>query len=283
MAQNNKSTSGKVLHKIKKGIYRILLYFHNMDRLKRVLLQVGIVTLIIGLVAGGFAGKAIADKSAAKKTKEAVAKTKASVEKKSEETSAPKETKDVPWNLVLVNESHPMDSGYSPELVETESYSVDKRIADATKEMLDAAASEGMSMVVCSSYRSVEKQTQVFNSTVVENLAGGENYWAAYGTTKQSVALPGTSEHGMGLAMDIVSSEYGELDDKQADTKEAKWLEANCYKYGFILRYPKDKTDETGIIFEPWHYRYVGKEDAKKIMQSGVTLETYLKENYNVE
>ena len=60
----------------------------------------------------------------------------------------------------------------------------------------------------------------------------------------------------------------------------AKWLEENCYKYGFILRYPPEKTAETGIIYEPWHYRYVGEEDAKKIMESGMTLEEYLEESY---
>ena len=70
------------------------------------------------------------------------------------------------------------------------------------------------------------------------------------------------------------------LDEAQADTEEAKWLEENCYKYGFILRYPPDKISETGIIYESWHYRYVGKEDAKKIMDSGVTLEEYLGETY---
>ena len=95
-----------------------------------------------------------------------------------------------------------------------------------------------------------------------------------------SVALPGTSEHGLGLALDLISNQYSELDEKQAETKEAKWLEENCYKYGFILRYPPEKTAETGIIYEPWHYRYVGQEAAKEIMESGVTLEEYLEESY---
>jgi D-alanyl-D-alanine carboxypeptidase len=75
-----------------------------------------------------------------------------------------------------------------------------------------------------------------------------------------------------------VSAKYTALDEKQKDTPEAKWLAKNCYKYGFILRYPVDKTDITGIIYEPWHYRYVGKEDAKKIMERGITLEEYLGE-----
>ena len=80
------------------------------------------------------------------------------------------------------------------------------------------------------------------------------------------------------LAVDIVSAKYTALDEKQKDTPEAKWLAKNCHKYGFILRYPVDKTEVTGIIYEPWHYRYVGKEDAKKIMERGITLEEYLGE-----
>lgn len=78
------------------------------------------------------------------------------------------------------------------------------------------------------------------------------------------MAYPGTSEHNLGLAADIVAKDYQLLDDKQAETPEAKWLKENCWRYGFILRYPTDKTGETGIIFEPWHYRYVGKEAAGK-------------------
>ena len=91
-----------------------------------------------------------------------------------------------------------------------------------------------------------------------------------------SVAYPGTSEHNLGLAVDIVARDYQILDDKQADTAEARWLEENCWKYGFILRYPTDKTDITGIIFEPWHYRYVGEEAAREIMERGICLEEYL-------
>ena len=97
--------------------------------------------------------------------------------------------------------------------------------------------------------------------------------------TKDSTAFPGRSEHNIGLAVDIVSSTYTQLDQKQETTPEAKWLAENCYKYGFILRYPNGKTDITGIIYEPWHYRYVGVEDATKITELGVTLEEYLGED----
>ena len=90
------------------------------------------------------------------------------------------------------------------------------------------------------------------------------------------VAVPGTSEHQIGLALDIVSSEYMNLDEKQMETEDQQWLMENSWKYGFILRYPLDKSDITGIIFEPWHYRYVGKKAAKEIYEQDITLEEYL-------
>ena len=105
----------------------------------------------------------------------------------------------------------------------------------------------------------------------------------AYDETKKSVAVPGISEHATGLALDITSSTYTGLDDAQAQTAESQWLAANAWKYGFILRYPTDKADVTGIIFEPWHYRYVGKEAAKEITERGITLEEYLEEQEDSE
>ena len=90
------------------------------------------------------------------------------------------------------------------------------------------------------------------------------------------MAKPGTSEHQVGLALDIVSSEYQELDEAQMETEDQKWLMENSWKYGFILRYPMDKSEITGIIFEPWHYRYVGKKAAKEITEQNLTLEEYV-------
>ena len=98
----------------------------------------------------------------------------------------------------------------------------------------------------------------------------------SYDETKKSVAVPGTSEHATGLALDITSESNQTLDETQAQTQEQQWLMKNCQNYGFILRYPKDKTDITQYIYEPWHYRYVGEEAAKAIMKKGITLEEYL-------
>lgn len=187
----------------------------------------------------------------------------------------------IPWNMTLVNAENPMQEGYVPELAEVENgYSVDARIAEDLNAMLAAARADGCQPQICSAYRSVEKQVQVFNDTVNSWISQGSSFWDAYQRTTQEVALPGTSEHGIGLAVDIVSSQYAELDAKQAETMEAQWLQEHCYEYGFILRYPPEKQSLTGIIYEPWHYRYVGREMAQKIKESGLTLEEYLGKTY---
>lgn len=181
------------------------------------------------------------------------------------------------WELVLVNGQYPLDTKYKPEMTEiTEGRSVDSRIVEDTKKMLADAQEAGLKMYIISAYRSPDDQKEVFNTTMQDWINQGENYLDAYEETKKSVALPGHSEHATGLALDIVSEENQELNEKQADTKESKWLAENCYKYGFILRYPTDKSDITGVVYEPWHYRYVGKDAAKEITQKGITLEEYL-------
>lgn len=91
------------------------------------------------------------------------------------------------------------------------------------------------------------------------------------------VARPGTSEHQLGLAVDIVSTKNQRLDRSQENTVEQRWLIQNSWKYGFVLRYPTNKNSITGVGYEPWHYRYVGKEHAKKINELGVCLEEYVK------
>ena len=96
----------------------------------------------------------------------------------------------------------------------------------------------------------------------------------------KEVAVPGTSEHQLGLAVDIVDTQNQVLNRAQEDTAVQQWLMEHCYEYGFILRYPQDKSDDTGIIYEPWHYRYVGTEAALAIRDQGVTLEEYLNEEY---
>ncbi len=186
-------------------------------------------------------------------------------------------SKEDSWSLVLINEENPLDTAYIPELEAVREGSfVDVRIVEDAKKMLEDAEKEGLNMYIVSAHRDYETQREVFNTTMTEWISQGSTPLEAYEETKKSVAVPGTSEHASGLAMDITSGQYGELDEKQAETDEAKWLAANCWKYGFILRYPLDKSDVTGIVFEPWHYRYVGKDAAKEIMEKDITLEEYL-------
>lgn len=182
------------------------------------------------------------------------------------------------WNLVLVNGKNSMEEGYKPELAEVENnYDVDKRIVQDLQQMLSDGRKEGLDFWICSAYRSMEKQTSLFENKVQRVMAEkGLDYEEAVKEAGTEVAYPGTSEHQIGLAVDIVAKDYQILDEKQAETAEAKWLKENCWRYGFILRYPPDKTEETGIIFEPWHYRYVGIEAAKEIMEQGICLEEYL-------
>jgi LAS superfamily LD-carboxypeptidase LdcB len=132
-----------------------------------------------------------------------------------------------------------------------------------------AARAEGLNVCLSSGYRDYYTQQYLFNNKVAQ--LGGNEAAAA-----RIVLPPGTSEHQLGLAADILCTSRPWLDEGQAKTETQKWLMANCHKYGFILRYPKGTTPITGIIYEPWHYRYVGVEIATEIMTRGITLEEYL-------
>lgn len=181
------------------------------------------------------------------------------------------------WELVLINPRYPLDQGYNPDLVEiAPDRFVDARIVEDTKQMLSDADGAGLSLYVLSAHRSYDDQKKVFSDTMQELINQGISNFDAYEETKKSVAIPGHSEHASGLAMDITSQNYQELNDTQANTPEFQWLSVNCWKYGFILRYPQDRSNITGITYEPWHYRYVGKTAAKEITEKGITFEEYL-------
>ena len=265
---------------IKRGIAR-------MSKETKKLLVVAMAMFITGSFVGGKISASIsqkrADEELVQATKELKKENKKKVDKIQDELDelAGEKEQELPWYLVLVNKDNPMEEGYEPELTELiPNYSVDSRIAEAAQQMLADAKAAGMKIDMCSAYRSVARQEQLFNESVQERLNRGMDYWNAFENTRLSVAEPGTSEHALGLALDLISNQYTELDQGQEQTKEAKWLAANCHKYGFVLRYPPAKTDITGIIYEPWHYRYVGVEDATKIMKLGITLEEYLEEYY---
>lgn len=184
---------------------------------------------------------------------------------------------DTNWQLILANPWNTLPENFS---VETKSFhnghSVDRRIFDDLEMMLEAANREGLSPIICSSYRTLEKQKSLFENKIGKYLSNGLTDQEAAVEAAKWVAVPGTSEHQTGLAVDIVAKSYQILDKEQENTLEQKWLMENSYKYGFILRYPENKSDLTGINYEPWHYRYVGKEAAKEIYENGICLEEYL-------
>ena len=179
--------------------------------------------------------------------------------------------------VLLVNAAHPLPESYT---VEVRSIGGGREIAaccydDLTAMLADCKAA-GCRPAVCSAYRSTEKQTRLFRRKVDHYRRQGHPEAEAIRLAGTVVAAPGTSEHQLGLALDIVDAGHWDLDDSQESTPAQQWLLANSWKYGFILRYPKEKTQQTGVIYEPWHYRWVGRDMAADMQESGLCLEEYL-------
>ena len=181
-----------------------------------------------------------------------------------------------PWNYI--------PEGYEVELTElsvvysTEGGQVATSIYDALMEMMkDCNELSGARCCVVSGFRTHEYQSDSYEYLVWELMNNeGKTEEDARAEAATRIAIPGTSEHQLGLAVDIIDTQLWSLDPEQENLPAQKWLMEHCWEYGFILRYPKNKTDVTGIIYEPWHYRYVGKDLAKEITDLGLTLEEYL-------
>ncbi len=190
----------------------------------------------------------------------------------------PAAAQEADWNLLLVNPWNTLPEDFSVELVTLAScgLKVDKRIRADLNEMFSACQAAGLRPLICSAYRTQAVQTRLYNNKISRLRAAGYSRESAVEEAGRWVAVPGTSEHQTGLALDIVSSSYQALTKKQETTAEQKWLMEHCWEYGFILRYPSDKSEITGINYEPWHYRYVGKEAALAMRDSGQCLEEYL-------
>ncbi len=203
--------------------------------------------------------------------------------------------------LKLVNKENPVDALFVPsELVSVDSayttggksVMLEKKTAEAAIKMLDDMKAAGISNVsITSGYRTYDYQQSLFNRYCTQEAMAHPD-WSEEQVKAQVLtysAAPGTSEHQTGLCMDLFTTEmeglwnYGSetpsnpYDKGFAETEAYEWLCENAYKYGFILRFPKDKTSVTGYAYESWHYRYVGEGAAKKIYESGETLEEYLK------
>ena len=181
------------------------------------------------------------------------------------------------WQLLLVNAWHKLPEDYHVELKTlANGLQVDARIYDDLNAMLTDCREAGLEPIVCSAYRTEDTQTRLYRNKVSRLLSAGWSRDTVEQEAARWVAPPGTSEHQTGLALDIVSADYQLLDEQQAQTPEQQWLMAHCWEYGFVLRYPTDKCAVTGIGYEPWHYRYVGKEAAREMQQKGLCLEEYL-------
>lgn len=179
------------------------------------------------------------------------------------------------WKLILVNRWHPIPDDYEVTLTELRNgQAVDSRIYPDLQEMFDDARAEGLMPKISSSYRTAEEQQAIMDEKIVDYQAEGNDDETARELAEKWVAIPGTSEHQLGIAVDI-TSENSFIQDASIIWQ---WLNENSWKYGFIQRYPDGKTDITGVIYESWHYRYVGREAAKEIYEQGICLEEYLNE-----
>jgi LAS superfamily LD-carboxypeptidase LdcB len=188
----------------------------------------------------------------------------------------------LPWNLQLVNRYNALPGNFSIEL-ETLPCGIlfDTRAAEAMIAMTDAMKAEGLTPHVRSGYRSMATQTTFFTNRVNQYLSQGLSRAEAEDRASQAIAYPGTSEHNLGLGADIVCITHRNphpLTAQLANAPVGRWLAQNSWRYGFILRYPNDKQHITHVIFEPWHFRYVGIEVATVIFERGITLEEYVSE-----
>ena len=184
--------------------------------------------------------------------------------------------------VIMVNPWNYIPADYEPDLVALPAaYGVDGSLVDSScYDALIAMIAECNAVCptayVVSSYRTLEHQTNNYNNKVMFYRNQGYDEQTAKQKAATSIAIPGTSEHQLGLAVDIIDTRYWVLDSKQAELPAQQWLMEHCWEYGFILRYPNDKIDITGIIYEPWHYRYVGKELAAELHTLNITLEEYI-------
>ena len=184
--------------------------------------------------------------------------------------------------ILLVNPWNYIPEDYETELVTipnglaTHGIQVSAGCYDALVAMLEACNRECPRAVVVSGYRTQDYQARLYKNKVSRVEAQGYSHEDALVEAAKVVAIPGTSEHQLGLAVDIVDSRSYDLTEIQETLPAQQWLMAHSWEYGFILRYPNDRTEVTGIIYEPWHYRYVGKELAKELFDANLTLEEYL-------
>lgn len=186
------------------------------------------------------------------------------------------------WRLMLVNKQHPIPEGHEFPLGTIKgSLKCDERVLEDLMALMQAAKNDGIDINIASPYRDYNTQKYLFEKKMDKYLAKGLSYMDAYRVASTIVTAPNASEHQIGLAFDFNSKSYTSLNSGFAKTETGKWLKEHCAEYGFILRYPEGKEYITGIIYEPWHFRYVGKDAAKFITEQEITLEEFWEDYLN--
>lgn len=181
------------------------------------------------------------------------------------------------WCLILTNAEYPVPEDYEVGLkaIPGTEQSVDERIYEPLMQMLEDMKAQGLSPVVCSGYRTLDKQEKLFNRKVQSYVRSGHTKEESYILARQTISIPGSGEHCLGLAVDFYTKKFHKLEKAFEDTPEGRWLMEHAQDYGFIMRYGENKTDITGIEYEPWHYRYVGVGAAKYIKEHDLSLEEF--------
>ena len=181
------------------------------------------------------------------------------------------------WCLILTNAEYPVPEDYEVELeaIPGTEQSVDKRIYEPLMAMIGDMRDQGLSPIVCSGYRTLDKQEKLFNRKVLSFVKAGHTKEESYNLARQTISIPGSGEHCLGLAVDFYTRRYHKLERAFEDTPESKWLVEHAQDYGFVMRYGENKTDITGIQYEPWHYRYVGVEAANYMKDNELSLEEF--------
>lgn len=182
------------------------------------------------------------------------------------------------WNLKVVNSVSVLSSSFAPDVTAIDDGQYfDTRAVEPLNAMLDAARAEGFTVYISAAYRPYSTQAYIFYGKASQIAWDGTvEYADAEMMARELVAYPGTSEHQLGLAVDLMDSANTVMDAEQVEDMDLLvWLREHCAEYGFILRYPKDKEELTGW-YEPWHFRYVGKEAAEYIMENGLCLEEFV-------
>ena len=181
------------------------------------------------------------------------------------------------WCLILTNAEYPVPEDYAVTLrdVPGTDQKVDERIYEPLINMLEAMKAEGLSPVVCSGYRTLDKQEKLFNRKVSAYVKKGRSKEESYTLARQTLSIPGSGEHCLGLAVDFYTRSYHQLERAFEKTPEGKWLREHAQDYGFTLRYDEGKEEITGIEYEPWHFRYVGVDVARYLKEHNLSLEEF--------